>query len=617
MKRVWVLRVLAGVLVLVLLLVVACAKATPTPTPKPTATATPTKVAAPTATPVPAATPTVPVAKQTAKITLAMPTIFTGTGYDWLLPYFPGGGSLADMGVVESLWRMTRENSMTPEVMESFELSPDGTKFIVKIKQGIPFYSPPGLPDFGELTAEDIVWMQNMNNPTTNSESTCQYGGNLAGIYKEATVIDKYTLEIESAVTTTSLLGVIQYGVLKAQSKKAFETMGEDWAKRNVVATGPFVLRERITGVRNVVEAVPNHWRKTAQIKEFELIEMPEASSQVAALKTGEIDAAYIDFKVVRDLVDAGFVFLDGPGGHTADNISAIMCGNYWEEFDARTGEALEPWTYPSYEKDYPWIGNPWGDRVPYSDTDNPPGIDDMEQARLVRWALSMAIDREAIVEEILHGMGGPMYIEYISPTSILGGWDDNWKVDYDPVKAREYLTEAGYPNGFDLAANSYAAEIGPVALEIADAVTTMWRDIGVKATQERVDYGAVVAPKMISREQLQPVFKNCDVFCNYFPLDWPFPHTETSLTRPGWGCCMESPYLAEMVDKIKNEPSEEKRVAMHTEVIDYMSHEMLIAGIIERPNGVVVDPAKIKSWESSIVFNSPWHFPENIVLAD
>jgi len=399
--------------------------------------------------------------------------------------------------------------------------------------------------------------------------------------------------------------------------------MGVEWMRDHAVGTGPFVLKEWEGHIRGVVEAVPEHWRTTAQIKQFTGVEVPELSSQVAMLKTGEVDLAYMDFKVVPGLLKEGFVFLDGAGGHITENISAIFPGNLWDEFHASTGEALEPWESPPYEKDYAWVGNPWGDKVPYTDTNNPAGMDDMEQARLVRWALSMALDRDKISEEILGGLGGGIYIEYIAPSSFgfdpdrVTPWGESWVVPYDLEKAREYLTKAGYPAGFDITINSYAAEVGPVALEIADAVTTMWRDVGVNAIQERVDYGAIVAPKLIAREQSNIIMKNCDVFSNFYPLDWPFPPTETSLTRPGWGCGLESPYLAEMHLKISAEPDREKRIQMHLEVVDYMYHWMLIAGIVERPNGVVANPEKVKSWESRKKMGSPWNYPQYIVPAD
>jgi len=601
------------VLVLVLLAVVACAKATPTPTPKPTptATATPTKVAAPTATPMPSG--------PTASLTMTMPTLYAISGWPALSP-FKDWEMSRRAGITEPLFNWTTEGTLDPVLADqnAWTLSEDLTKYQIRIKQGIHFNSPPGLDEnFGELTAEDIVFFLNKSNGAVNPESTSGDSGNMAAIWGEARVVDKYTFEID-AVGDANHVGPARLMDCRTsyRSKAAYETMGEEWMKTHAVGTGPFVQVEWAGHVKGVVEAVEDHWRVTPQIKQLTIVEVPELSSQVAMLKTGEADMAYLDFKAVPDLLDEGFVFFDGAGGHVTENISAIFPGNLWEETHAKTGDSLEPWNSPAYAEDYPWIGNPWGDKVPYTDTNNPSGIDDMEQARLVRWALSMAINRDLIIEQIFGGLGGPIGIEYISPAAIGGGWDEKWDVPYDPEKSKEYLEQAGYPNGFDITINSYAAEVGPVALDIADAVTTMWRDVGVNAIQERVDYGAVVAPKLIAREQVNIIMKNCDVFGNMYPLDWPFPPTETSLTRPGWGCGLESPFLAEMNLKMSAEPNKQKRIDMHIEVVDYMWDQMLIAGIVERPNGVVANPDTVASWEAPMLPGAAWNYPEYIVPA-
>ena len=98
-----------------------------------------------------------------------------------------------------------------------------------------------------------------------------------------------------------------------------------------------------------------------------------------------------------------------------------MWSGNLCEQIHARTGEVLDPapWDAPSNIVDYPWIGNPWcemGKPCQYEDSDNPPGMSDMEQARLVRWALSYALDREGIVDGILNGYGAGMPSEYMGP---------------------------------------------------------------------------------------------------------------------------------------------------------------------------------------------------------
>ena len=95
-------------------------------------------------------------------------------------------------------------------------------------------------------------------------------------------------------------------------------------------------------------------------------------------------------------------------------------------------GEPLDVEGSGVYANDLPWIGNPFSP----DDDNNPAGMDDMEQARLVRWALAMAVDRESVNDQLLNGLGGPVYVEFIDPKS--EHWQDKWHVPYDPAKAEE-----------------------------------------------------------------------------------------------------------------------------------------------------------------------------------
>jgi peptide/nickel transport system substrate-binding protein len=519
---------------------------------------------------------------------------------------------------------------MYPHLATGWKLSTDGMKATIALRRGIPWNSPAGVTEsFGEFDAEDVVWYLNISNAYINPKSTHGDAGDFAATLKEARVVDKYTVEIDLQKPLWFGLPLSDFGIWAAvdyiRSKKAADKMGEKWLSENPVGTGPFVMKEWVTNNRGVVEALPKHWRKVSRIKEFEVLQVPELSSRVAMLKTGQVDSASVDFKAVDELVKAGMKFISGPaggafapGGVATENVSVLFPGNLWEEKDARTGAPLEPWKSPVYAKDYPWIGNPWGDKAPYKDTDNPPGMDDMEQARLVRWALAYAIDREGIVKAILKGMGYPIASEYSSANKAT--WDPKLAIPYDPKKAEEMLDKAGYPRKaggvrFEITIYNHRTEVGEVALEMGDAIAATWTAIGVKTTLDRSDYGAVVAPQMRKREAFYPIMKNCDHPTNIYPVDWPLPPSETSLTRPGWGCGFESPYLVEMHFKILNEPDRLKRITMHKQVEEYVWKWALFPGIVEIPRGIVVNPKVVKSWDSRLaVFREFWWaYPEYI----
>ena len=75
-----------------------------------------------------------------------------------------------------------------------------------------------------------------------------------------------------------------------------------------------------------------------------------------------------------------------------------------------------------------------------------------MENARKVRWAIAMAIDRELLVETVMDGLGRPAYTDGLPDSEFSkdqpGGL---WHIPYDPELAKQYLAEAGYPDGFDM----------------------------------------------------------------------------------------------------------------------------------------------------------------------
>ena len=250
--------------------------------------------------------------------------------------------------------------------------------------------------------------------------------------------------------------------------------------------------------------------------------------------------------------------------------------------------------------------------------------MSDMEQARLVRLALSTALDRAAINDVLLNGIGTPIYSEYMGPE--YPGWDPDrdtgiWDAtgnktsatggvihklpDGDIVAAGALLDQAGYPADASgsrpidgLVLQAYAAEAGPVGLEVADTVMSDWARLGIEISGLVEDYGGVISPRMKRREQYLPVLKNCDVHSNVWPQDWPIPPVDTSRTRPSWGCGFESKFGAKMVSDVLMEKDAAERKRMHIDSVDYSMYWLQYAGVYQVPKGIVVND-KIKEWNA------------------
>ena len=632
----------------------------PTPAP-PTPSAPPTATAAPAPTPASAGygpTGTKPPVRDVAAVIMAVREVGPVIGDPATGPYRTS--IRGEFGIGDYLFMQQDEDPMAPMLASAWEISPDGSTVSIRIREGISFNTPPVTPnmDYGELTADDVVWMLNRHNLALNPRSSAGDANQFAAFFEEANTTGEYSLEIPLAKPVFFGLPLTEMGIHRAvpavESKRAFDLLGPDRIQDISVGTGPFVQRQWTPGESGVVEAVPENWLKTANIEMFRVVQTPASETRVAMLASDLADAAEIDLSDVPNARLKGLEFIPTMRPNDTVTVSVVFVGNLWEEFHGRTGEPLEPWNSPAYERDYAWIGNPWGDKSQYTDTDNPDGMSDMEQARLVRWALSMAIDRDHVVEEIQAGLGKPLYIEYIGP--LYPGWDPDrkvvkseidailekhgcadcpthdvwspapgrewpWRIPLDRVTSEELLDIAGYPRGedgtrFEIKIVKNPCETGDLCLDQANAVADAWEEIGVGVTLLREQMFPIVSGRMTMREQFWPLVINCIVETANTPLDWPFPPHDTSLTRPGWGCGFESEFLAKMQLKITSERDRGLRESWHLDVADWMYYWQLFNGIAQQPKGVVVNPDRIESWSARSSMLPVWHRPEFIVPA-
>ena len=244
---------------------------------------------------------------------------------------------------------------MTPELVESWDIDPAGTRVRMTMRQGpdgngVPYNSPVGFEDmdFGVADADSIVRYFNESNATTNPDTTYGNSGDLAAIFLEAQKIDDWTVEIGLVSPVYFCLPISQFGCLSAARGLYYlahaDSMGVEWAREHHIATGPFVQGHCVPGDRCTTEAVDNHWRvKENDVDLFTQIQVSENNTRIAMLRNGEADLAALDFKLVPGVVQEGYRFLETmPGGFVGQSI--LFPGLLWEHSHARTGEPLEPW---------------------------------------------------------------------------------------------------------------------------------------------------------------------------------------------------------------------------------------------------------------------------------
>ena len=686
------------------LLAVACSSDEPEPAapsqPAPAATTAPAPAPAATTAPAPAATQAPAVAQPTMApapapmemasditITMAIPSVQEQFG-DFENQTYGGAPGETQMGFFDQLLVHDGTDPLAPFAASEWRINDAGNELTLKIRDDLKVNTPEVFAgqDFGYITAEDVAWNMNRQNAVVNPSLGAAIGAQLGGTFGPAEAIDDYT--VKAPLVTDIFWGIpisefdINDTTVRLDSKAAYEAVGAEAILLVPVGSGPFTIGEWVPNSHGVVHAVPDHWIEPPHIGTFRVVQAPEITTRMAMMETGEADIASIDFARLRELEGKGLKFITTMSDKDTMTLSAIWPGNLWTDTNAKAAAAIakgeplsdedgnevpagiEPWTSSVYEEDHAWLGCPWGDLCPYEDTNNPPGMSDMEQARLVRWALSHAIDRQGIVDVLQAGLGTPIYLELMGPkfpgwrpertvtaamikeahekygdSDVLGagtswieyGEYENaaepdhewpWEVPTDKAEAARLLDLAGFPDPdgpggqprFEIKMNKYRCETGDVCLEQADAVAADWEAVGVRVELLTEEYGGVVVPRMRDRTQAYPVVKNCSVETANYPFDWPPPPSDSTFSRPAWGCAFESKFLDYMYININGERDKQAREDLHLDMVDYYYYWQLYAGMVQPPRGVAANPETVVSWNSRSTAAGFWGRPQHIV---
>ena len=226
--------------------------------------------------------------------------------------------------------------------------------------------------------------------------------------------------------------------------KKYVEGVGGDTFNQKPVGTGPVRFVSWVKDDKLVLEANPDYWGGRVDFDRLTVRALPEMAPRVAALLKGEVDL------ITQVPPDQGERVKSNP---TTTVSGALYGGLYVLAVNSK--------------------------RPPL---DNP----------LVKQALSMAIDREAIVKELWRGRG-------IVPSGMIAKGDNHFDASlpplaFNPNEAKARLKKAGYKGEEVIIETtvSYMAGDKPMA----EAIQAMWRDVGINSKVEVLEY-SVRAQKM------------------------------------------------------------------------------------------------------------------------
>jgi len=309
-------------------------------------------------------------------------------------------------------------NNMAPSLAESWTESPDGLVYEFKLREGLRFHN--GDP----FSAEDVKF------------SFHRYKGAAAKLLNERVksvdILDPHRIRFVLHRPWPDFLtfyATPATGAAWIVPKKYVERGGDAVLKKQPVGLGPYRFVRMTPGIEIVFEANEQYWRKKPPIKHLVIKGVPDRTTRLAMLKTGEADIAYLMIGVEAHTVKAD------PKLRLAEVISAAT---WWLEFP-------EQWQPKS----------PWADRR-------------------VRLAANLAIDKQGINEA--ERMGRSRLTGNIIP----GAMEFALRIEphpYDPTHAKRLLAEAGYPNGFD------AGDLTPVPpfTSFGETVANSLAQVGIR----------------------------------------------------------------------------------------------------------------------------------------
>jgi peptide/nickel transport system substrate-binding protein len=197
-----------------------------------------------------------------------------------------------------------------------------------------------------------------------------------------------------------------------------------------------------------------------------------------------------------------------------------------------------------------------------------------------VRLAMHYAIDKDAIVEDLLLGYGTPIDTLQAPQYS---AFDPSIAVDYNPQLAKELLAKSGYspqnPVKFTI---QTTRGFKPKDYEMIEAVVGMWREVGIEADIEV--YEIAKHFELRTRHALAPA-----AFYNWGnSIGDPSTSTGFSMFSYSPHSAFKSQDVDKLIGPLWGEPDEAKRIAGYQAADRYIAQEGLVIPLLQYAQPVV-----------------------------
>lgn len=393
-----------------------------------------------------------------------------------------------------------------PALAESWEiLDPETYRFT--IRQGVTFH------DGVELTVEDVKYsFDRILDPDFSNRVS-----NYASAIESVEIVDDHTVQLNLNAPYAPMIN--RMASFYIVPKHYVEEVGNDVFNRKPIGTGPYEFVEWVGDDHLTMVANEAYWRGAPEVKTVIFRPIPEDSTRLAALLTGEIDLA--------DQI-------------TADDASIIQRNNCCDLL-AADSNGIYYFTINS---------------------SNPP-FDDVR----VRQALSYAINWDEIL-----GLYGDYAVRVTFPSiptsfghAELADYLADKTYEYNPERARELLAEAGLADGFNVNLMAPAGRY-PNGEEVVQAAASQLEDIGLTTTIEILEWGVFYG-------ELYPagLQRDLTIGSTNNPLFDPDHYMATNFDPKRTAFYYSNDELTELIDQGVNETDPEARIKVYQLAMEHL----------------------------------------------
>jgi peptide/nickel transport system substrate-binding protein len=426
-----------------------------------------------------------------------------------------GYGKYGGSKFFNGLVKFDEDLNVVPDLAESWEVSSDGKTYTFHLRRAVKWH------DGKEFTADDVKFTyEKILDPEVASPLKPYFE-----LVEKIDVVDDYTLRIQLSKPYAPFLEKLVVGIVPKHLLDGKDIKTAEF-NHNPVGTGPFKFVEWKKGERLVMEANPDYFLGKPEVDRVVVTFIPDENTRLLQIVKGEVDGAFLPPKLASK---------------------------------AESSE-VQVFTVPTGE----WCGI----ALPY---ENP-----LFRDRNLRQAIAYAIDKQAIVDNVLEGKGEPTSIPFRS-----NHWAFNPKAKrYSPdlEKAKTLLAASGWEdtdgdgildkNGEPLCFTLMYPADDVLRKDICTAVRTDLREVGID-----------VELAGLSWEQIKPrMYQDATLFffATVYDPDDQYPIWHSEFIGQGWWnpTCFRNGTVDELLEKGRATMDKQKRREIYGKLQEILAEE-------------------------------------------